>query len=77
MMICFFCKGTMNDDTTTHLVDTDNCVVAIKSVPCIKCSQCGEVAYTLDVAKHLEITIKDLKNSSAEFAIVSYTKKAA
>ena len=65
------------DDVTTHLVDASGCLVAVKSVPCIKCSQCGEVVYSLDVAKHLEIVINELKNSLTEFAIVSYTKKAA
>ena len=76
-MICFFCKGTMIDDLTTHLVDASGCIVAIKSVPCLKCSQCGEVAYSLVVAKHLEVTISELKNSMTEFAIVSYSQKAA
>ena len=76
-MVCFFCKGTVIDDVTTHLVDASGCVVAIKSVPCFKCSQCGEVAYSLDVAKQLELTINELKNSMTEIAVVSYTRKAA
>ena len=50
-MTCFFCKGTMEDGTTTHFADLGTCIVIIKSVPCNTCMQCGEVTYNLDVGE--------------------------
>lgn len=45
-MNCFYCKGDMVPDFTTHVAELENCIVIIKHVPCLKCSQCGEVVYT-------------------------------
>ena len=42
-MNCFYCKGDMVPDFTTHVAELENCIVIIKHVPCLKCSQCGEL----------------------------------
>ena len=76
-MTCFFCKGSMKDDTTTYMADLGNCIVIVKKVPCHKCTQCGEVAYSLEVGKRLEQIIDMLENSLAEVAIVQYSDEAA
>jgi len=76
-MTCFFCKGTMKDDTTTHFADLDTCIIIIKNVPCHTCTQCGEVAYGLEVGERLEQIISTLKNSLTEVAIVHYSNTAA
>ena len=39
--------------TTTHVVNYKNCIIVIKSVPCLECTQCGEKYYTDEVAEHL------------------------
>ena len=76
-MICFFCKGSMENGATTHVSDVSSCIVIIKNVPCYICDQCGEVAYPLDVGERLEQIITDYKNSLTEVAIVLYQIKAA
>ena len=76
-MTCFFCKGTMETDITTYFSDLGSSIVIIKSVPCHKCTQCGEVAYPLEIGERLEQIIDTLRNSQTEVAIVNYTGKAA
>ena len=72
-MTCFYCKGDMLPDTTTHFAQLKNCIVIIKNVPCYKCRQCGETAYTADVAERIEQIIDELEKVMTEVAIVSYT----
>ena len=76
-MTCFFCKGTMEESTTTHFTDLGSCIVIAKNVPCHSCTQCGEVAYSLAVGERLEQIIGNLKDSLAEVAIVIYSDSAA
>jgi len=75
-MTCFFCKGIMEDGTTTHFTDLGSCIIIIKNVPCHTCVQCGEVIYRLDVGERLEQIIDTLKNSLTEVAIVHYSDAA-
>jgi len=75
-MTCFFCKGTMKTDTTTHFADFGTCIVIIKNVPCHSCAQCGETAFMLDVGERLERIIDVVRNSPTEVAIVQYSSAA-
>lgn len=72
-MTCFFCKGTMQAEFTTHFIQLSNCIVIIKNVPCSKCSQCGEVSYSGVVAVRIEQIADELKKSLTEVAIVNYS----
>ena len=76
-MTCFFCKGNLEDGFTTHVVDTENRVAIIRSVPCLKCDQCGETSYTGTIFKQLESIVRNLLNTPTEVAIVQYSKDAA
>lgn len=77
-MNCFFCKGSLENSTTTHVVTLKNCVIIVKNVPCTKCTQCGEVFYDDDVADRLEKIVTSIQKSfAAEVAIVEYTNAAA
>jgi len=76
-MACFFCKGSMEKSITTYFSDLGSCIVVVKAVPCHKCTQCGEVAYSLDVGERLEQIIGNLRDSLTEVAIVSYSGVAA
>jgi len=67
----------MKNNTTTYFTDLNSCIVIIKSVPCYKCAQYGEIAYGLEVAERLEYIINALKNSLTEVAIVHYSDAAA
>jgi len=63
----------MEDSTTTFFADLGKCITVIKNVPCYTCSQCGEVAYKLDVGERIEQMIEDMKNTLTEVAIVHYS----
>ena len=72
-MTCFFCKGDMEDTTTTHVVEIGERIIIIKNVPCHKCKQCGEVAYTGSVVERLEQITKQLEKVLTEIAVVNYS----
>jgi YgiT-type zinc finger domain-containing protein len=72
-MTCFFCKGEMRGEFTTHFTQLDNCITIIKNVPCSKCLQCGEVSYSGATVQRLEQITDDLKKSLTEIAVVSYS----
>jgi len=76
-MRCFVCKGYLNDDLTTFMVDIGNCIIIVKNVPSQVCGQCGEVSYSDDVAKQLEVIVNSLRSSITEIAVVNYTDKVA
>ena len=77
-MICFMCKGTLQDGFSTFTADMDGCIVVIKNVPSRICTQCGEVSYSNEVARRLEQIVHSITNSaSAEIAVVVYSEKAA
>ena len=72
-MNCFYCKGKLKDDITTHVVKLKTCIIIVKNVPCTKCSQCGEAFYDNDVALQLEKIVKEMKTAITEIAIVNYS----
>jgi hypothetical protein len=45
----------------------------VRNVPCLKCDQCGEVAYIGTVVKQLEKIINSMKTVLTEVAIVNYS----
>lgn len=76
-MTCFFCKGTMEEGTTTHFAELEHCMVIIKNVPCAKCKQCGETVYSGEVVERLEKIIEKVESIFTEIAIVNYNDKVA
>jgi YgiT-type zinc finger domain len=76
-MTCFFCKGSMKESTTTHVVTLDNCIVIVKNVPCIECEQCGESVYSDLVATKLEAIVKACAAALTEIAVINYSDKVA
>ena len=72
-MTCFFCKGTMQSEFTTHFMQIGDSIIIVKNVPCSKCSQCGEVAYSGIVAQRLEQIVEELGKTLTEIAVVSYS----
>jgi len=74
--MCFYCKGEMTPSTTTHVVDYNGCIIVIKNVPCDECCQCGEIEYSDDVMKQLEVIVHKIKNLMQEVSVVDYSKVA-
>lgn len=76
-MKCFMCKGNSEDKATNFIADLEHCIIIIKNVPSQVCTQCGEVSYSNEVAKHLEEIVDSLKNILTEIAIVTYSDQVA
>ena len=77
-MICFMCKGTVQEGFSTFTADMGGCIVVIKNVPSRVCGQCGEASYNDEVAQRLEQIVRSVTGSAgAEIAVVSYSEKAA
>lgn len=76
-MTCFYCKGKMEEGTTTHVVDLGACLIIVRNVPCSRCAECGAVTYTAAVARRLEAIIDGLSDALTEIAIVNYNDKVA
>ncbi len=75
-MNCFYCKGDMQESTTTHFVDLKKCIVIIKNVPCMRCTQCGEAVYTDEVAERLDEIVEAVSKLMTEIAVVEYSHAA-
>jgi len=72
-MDCFYCKGTLKDGITLHVVKLKTCIIIIKNVPCLECIQCGATFYDNDVAIQLEKIVSGMKSANTEVAIVNYS----
>ena len=71
-MKCFKCKGEMTEGTTTFVADFDDCCIVVRHVPCLKCSECGEIAYNGKVSANLEKIVKAVRSAMAEVTVVNY-----
>ncbi len=76
-MTCFFCKGSMRESTTTHVVDVNECLIIVRNVPCLECEMCGETAYTHEVAQQLDRIVKTCRELATEIMVVNYSEKVA
>ena len=76
-MICFRCKGNTENRLRTHAATLDECIIIIKNVPALVCTQCGEVYFTDDVMANLEVIVDRLESLIKEVAIVDYADTAA
>ncbi|MDR2600494.1 MAG: type II toxin-antitoxin system MqsA family antitoxin [Oscillospiraceae bacterium] len=71
-MNCFYCKGTLKNSITTHVVNMKTCIIIIKDTPCTECVQCNATYYDNDVVLQLEKIVKEMKTAITEVAIVNY-----
>ncbi|MEN6411203.1 MAG: type II toxin-antitoxin system MqsA family antitoxin [Veillonellales bacterium] len=76
-MICFMCKGHLENKESTFMVDLGNCIVIVKNVPSQVCSQCGEVSYSNETAKQLEKIVNAMRTSITEIAVIKFSDKVA
>lgn len=77
-MKCLSCKtGETENSTTTYMTEAENCIVIIKNVPCIKCTQCGDVLYNTDVLEKIDKIVEMAEKMASEVSIIDYSKSAA
>lgn len=74
--VCFYCKGGLESSYNTHFTELDNCMVIIKNVPCHRCSQCGEVVYTMTMVEAIEKIVESVKAIKTEVVIMDYQNVA-
>ena len=72
-MTCFYCKGDMEEATTTYAADNGKSLIVIRRVPCHKCKQCGKENFPFEVTKRLEQITEQFEKMSTEVAIVNYS----
>ena len=71
-MKCFYCKGDMEESTTSYAVTLEDCVVIVKDVPCTRCRQCGEAYFSDKIADELDRIVDSFRKSKTEIAVVHY-----
>ncbi len=71
------CKGIFENKNTTFMTELDDCIIIIKNVPSQVCKQCGEIYYTNEVEKQLEILVNIVRNSITEITVINYAEKVA
>jgi len=76
---CWTChgKGTVEEGTTTFMMDIDNCIIAIRNVPAKVCSQCGEATFNSDTSRKIGEIVDKLKADKQEVAVVDYKNMVA
>ena len=72
-MACFYCKGTIENATTTYMTDYENCYIIIKNVPCEKCSQCGEEYLSGTTLEKIERIVDRVKSALDVYKRQIYT----
>lgn len=76
-MRCLSCKyGNMVDSTTTYMSALKNCVLIIKNVPCMKCTQCGDELFNTDILEKIDEIIAVTEKLASEVSIIDYSKVA-
>ena len=68
------CKGSIIQTKHTFIQEFDNCIIIIKNVPALVCSQCGEVYYSDEISDKLEEIVNRLQDIVKDIAIFEYDK---
>ena len=71
-MSCFYCKGELEHTHAAFTVEMDNCIIVIKNVPTDSCLKCGQKSYSDTVATRIEDTVKRMRHTITEIAVVQY-----
>ena len=75
-MRCIMCKGDIASTKHTYIQEFNNCIIIIKNVPALVCSQCGEVYYSDEISEKLEEIVERLQGMVKDIAIFEYDKVA-
>ncbi len=76
-MKCLLCKAdSMVASTNTYFAQLPNGYVIIENVPCLKCTQCGEVVYSTSVMERIDEILKAAQAVASKIFIMNYTEAA-
>lgn len=77
-MRCLNCgQSEMGPDTTAYFAQIRECYVIIENVPCLKCPQCGEIFYSVQVSERIEKLLNDVEKKITEKVFVVDYETAA
>ncbi len=76
-MRCLACKSNaMENSTNTYFAQLNNCYVIIENVPCVKCSQCGEVVYSANTLEKIDDILDKIETIASKIFILDYKQAA-
>ena len=75
-MKCFYCKGEMAKGMTVFTVELEKCLVVIRNVPCLECTQCGEVEISDETMRSIDRIVGACGKLVQEVAVVDYRQAA-
>ena len=74
------CKACLADDkiltTTTFTVEYNECIIVVKTVPCLECQLCGTMYFTDEVSAKLEALVESAKKVMQDISVIDYRKVA-
>ncbi|MBQ9347690.1 MAG: type II toxin-antitoxin system MqsA family antitoxin [Oscillibacter sp.] len=76
-MRCLCCKAeAMEEAVNTYFAQLNNCYVIIENVPCLKCEQCGEVLYSVEILEKIDLLLEKAGSLASKILIMDYRRAA-
>ena len=76
-MNCIKCNGNLEEKKVNYVVDLDDTIIVIKSVPAKVCINCGEKYFDDKTAKNIDKIVNELKDLAIEVTVINYEEKIA
>ncbi len=70
------CGAVAKKGTTTSVTDTGDCLIIVRNVPCLKCSECGEEFLVASVAEKIDDILDSVERISSKIFILDYATAA-
>ena len=56
---CCRCSGKMHESRHDFMARVENEIVVVKDAPALICDTCGEIEYTLEVSREIDVIMKE------------------
>ena len=66
----------MAESTTVYFAQLKDCYVIIENVPCLKCTECGDVVFRGSTAERIDDILDKLEKIVSKVLIIDYSKVA-
>ncbi len=71
---CHFCRGRVESRLATLPFAIRDSVVVVKRVPAEVCTQCGEATVSSQVARQLDVLLKQVHRLHSEISVITYSE---
>ena len=76
-MRCLCCKAeAMEEAVNTYFAQLGSCYVIIENVPCLKCAQCGEVLYSVEILEKIDLLLEKAGSLASKILVMDYRRAA-